>query len=425
MTSDEKNTSRADAVIDSLLKLDELRGSGAVTEEEFLRLKAGLIGQSFSETGQGTQSFGGDISRRQNSAHSADDRNIRRYADTLFGSFVSELKTSDTKKSGIKKGNSYDFKMPSPKNYTGEISSQVSRVSVQSLLADIDFSLDNIPARPAPKKQSALAAVPEKRPPAPRCDEPVSEDLTAGIDFSLDDTFGNAPPVTADMTADIDFSLDGLTPIIQPPNQNKAPAPVIGNAPPANYIDRLTEKFMPMHELYEKRNEALMNAERLEKLSLIPIFAVGVAAAVFFFIVLEMLAGLPGTVENFLLLLCFWGGVAPACIIIPNSLKCSRETKKAAKADSELREYYESSGYTDIPYELTDPYILEYLAETAEGNGINGIRKAAAMLGALNAESLEKIKKQADTSADDETAARSASVYVLGKRMTSERIVYK
>ena len=76
------------------------------------------------------------------------------------------------------------------------------------------------------------------------------------------------------------------------------------------------------------------------------------------------------------------------------------------------------SGYTKVPFEYTNPYVLAELQELIYG-GAEDIKTAVAALDIeLSSEdNLAAEKKQADFADNDELAARSAALYVVGKKL--------
>ncbi|MCR5167169.1 MAG: hypothetical protein K6C13_08130 [Oscillospiraceae bacterium] len=250
-------------------------------------------------------------------------------------------------------------------------------------------------------------------------DEEAPPDLTKDIDFSLDkDTEDtgktdetdeinetNTPP---DLTKDIDFSLDTPAEPLIPDNRKEDAE--------KSFFSHALAVFSPMRSAYAERDNALMNAEARGSLLTLPLFIAGAAAAYFFYYVLTYFEVVPKGASAILILLCICAGVLPACIVIPNAVKCESERRKAAAVDEKLREFYEKADISSLPYDFTSPLVIEHLAELIRSGEADSANGAIAAFGEeCTKEFLAAERKTADFSPSDELSARSAALYVAGK----------
>lgn len=281
---------------------------------------------------------------------------------------------------------------------------------ISGFAADM-FRMDDITAKAAPDRENG-------------------DDILAGIDFSLDKPDDKPAENTIsneDILSGIDFSLDnGSEPIIP----EKKPAEIgrsynktaaLNIKTPSQRLKEISRCFSAVKEKYTERDCALMDTESLESLSTVPLFLMGAAAAFFFYYVLKTFAEIDAGMKEILILICLCAGVLPACVIIPNTVKINRRHKCAEEADGELKEFYLRSGCTDIPYEYSSPYVIDELKSIIDDGRADSISDAARQLSAelSEEENLMAEKKQADFSDNDELAARSAALYVLGKKLTA------
>ena len=282
---------------------------------------------------------------------------------------------------------------------------------ISGFAADM-FRMDDITAKEAPDREN-------------NCD-----DILAGIDFSLDKPDDKPAENTIsneDILSGIDFSLDnGPEPVIPEKkpaeigrSYNKAAVPNVKT--PSQRLKEISRCFSAVKEKYTERDCALMDTESLESLSTVPLFLMGAAAAFFFYYVLKTFAEIDAGMKEILILICLCAGVLPACVIIPNTVKINRRHRCAEEADGELKEFYLRSGCTDIPYEYSSPYVIDELKSIIDDGRADSISDAARQLSAelSEEENLMAEKKQADFSDNDELAARSAALYVLGKKLTA------
>lgn len=227
--------------------------------------------------------------------------------------------------------------------------------------------------------------------------------VTGDFDFSLDK---DEPVITENAAAGIDFNLHSEG-IIPESSKNAA----------EKRLSEIEKYCMKQLDAYTGRDCALMDSEALSSLSSLPLFLVGAAAAIFFFIILKSFADMTGTLSELLIILCICAGVAPACVIIPNTIKINNRNKAAKEYNDILTESYQSSGISDIPFEYTNPYILSELEDIIDSGRADSIPAAVDCLNneLLNSETLAAEKKRADFAENDELAARSAALYVLGK----------
>lgn len=281
---------------------------------------------------------------------------------------------------------------------------------ISGFAADM-FKMDDISAKAAPDRENG-------------------DDILAGIDFSLDKPDDKPAENTIsneDILSGIDFSLDnGSEPVIPEKkpaeigrSYNKTAAPNIKT--PSQRLKEISRCFSAVKEKYTERDCALMDTESLESLSTVPLFLMGAAAAFFFYYVLKTFAEIDAGMKEILILICLCAGVLPACVIIPNTVKINRRHRCAEEADGELKEFYLRSGCTDIPYEYSSPYVIDELKSIIDDGRADSISDAARQLSAelSEEENLMAEKKQADFSDNDELAARSAALYVLGKKLTA------
>lgn len=253
----------------------------------------------------------------------------------------------------------------------------------------------------------------------------ITEGMNSDIDFSLEE----APP---DLTKDIDFSLDDPGDADKTGESSPDPAKDTGFSPEKppeplipdtrrddaerSFFSRALAVFSPMRSAYAERDNALMNVESRSSLLTLPLFIAGAAAGYFFYHVFTYFEVIPKGTSAMLILLCICAGVLPACIVIPNALKCESERRKAAAADEKLRSHYESSGITELPYDFTAPYVIEHLAELIRSGDAVSVEGAIAAFGEeCTKEFLAAERKTADLSPSDELSARSAALYVAGK----------
>lgn len=286
---------------------------------------------------------------------------------------------------------------------------------ISGFAADM-FRMDDITAKAAPDRESN------------------GDDILAGIDFSLDkpdDEPAENTPSSEDNISDgdilsgIDFSLDSEPEPVIPEKKpaeigrsyNKSAAPNVKT--PSQRLKEIGRCFSAVKEKYTERDCALMDTESLESLSAVPLFLMGAAAAFFFYYVLKTFAEIDAGMKEILILICLCAGVLPACVIIPNTVKINRRHRCAEEADGELKEFYLRSGCTDIPYEYSSPYVIDELKSIIDDGRADSISDAARQLSAelSEEENLKAEKKQADFSDNDELAARSAALYVLGKKL--------
>lgn len=282
---------------------------------------------------------------------------------------------------------------------------------ISGFAADM-FRMDDITAKAAPDRENN------------------GDDILAGIDFSLDKPDDKPAENTIsneDILSGIDFSLDnGPEPVIPEKkpaeigrSYNKSAAPNVKT--PSQRLKEISRCFSAVKEKYTERDCALMDTESLESLSTVPLFLMGAAAAFFFYYVLKTFAEIDAGMKEILILICLCAGVLPACVIIPNTVKINRRHRCAEEADGELKEFYLRSGCTDIPYEYSSPYVIDELKSIIDDGRADSISDAARQLSAelSREENLMAEKKQADFSDNDELAARSAALYVLGKKLTA------
>lgn len=235
----------------------------------------------------------------------------------------------------------------------------------------------------------------------------VTSNLTDGIDFDLDLTDDDSS-----LYIGIDFSIDRSV------DKKRIPDPEALAKDPAFIISE-TKRVCSAHgDKYDSRDSALMDAEAMEGLCLAPLFLMGAAAAVFFYIVLTEFEMITGGIGAFLINLCVCMGIMPAAVIIPNTVKINKCSRIARELNEELAEDYLRSGYTKVPFEYTNPYVLAELQEIIDG-GAEDIKTAVAALDIelSSDDSLAAEKKQADFADNDELAARSAALYVVGKKL--------
>lgn len=314
-----KNTlETAESKISSLSRLNDLKKDGAVSDEEFERLKAELLGSPTEEQNTPVPDLDG-------------------FSKSLFN-------MESVPEPIINEDNTYSE--PSPEE------------GLTDVVGDMDFSLDK--------------------------DAPVTENSAAGIDLDL-----HSEAVITD----------------------KRPTGA------ARRLDEMERLFSSHLSDYTDRDCALMDCEALSSLSSLPLFIVGAAAAVFFYIILKSFADMTGTLSEFLIIFCICAGVAPACVIIPNTVKLARRNKAARQSNSILTENFIRSGITDIPFEYTNPYVLSELEDIIGSGRADSITAAVDCLNAelSDSENLAAEKKRADFAENDELAARSAALYVLGK----------
>lgn len=246
-------------------------------------------------------------------------------------------------------------------------------------------------------------------PSVPAAEEGLT-DVVNGMDISLDN---EDRPITENVTDGINFDLhsEGIIPdkTSQPKNAAKR-------------LEEIERLFMGHLGDYTARDCALMDCKTLSSLSSIPLFLVGAAAAVFFFYIMKSFADMAGTLAEFLIILCICAGIAPACVIIPNTIKLSRRSKAAKEANSILTENFMRSGVTDIPFEYTSPYVLSALEDIIDSGKADSIPDAVDCLNSelSDSEELAAEKKRADFAENDELAARSAALYVLGKGLLND-----
>ena len=259
----------------------------------------------------------------------------------------------------------------------------------------------------------------------------ITEGMNSGIDFSLEE----APP---DLTKDIDFSLDTDDTDTQdtkdtqetqaPPDLTKdidfsldtPPEPLIPDTrkedADKSFFSHALAVFSPMRSAYAERDNALMNAESRGSLLTFPLFLAGFAAAYFFYYVFTYFDVVPKGPSAILILLCICCGVLPACVVIPNAVKCESERRKAAAVDEKLREFYDKAGIPSLPYDFTAPLVIEHLAELIRSGDADSADGAIAAFGEeCTKEFLAAERKTADFSPSDELSARSAALYVAGK----------
>ncbi|MGN0695414.1 MAG: SHOCT domain-containing protein [Oscillospiraceae bacterium] len=262
--------------------------------------------------------------------------------------------------------------------------------------ADSLFTMDSEPMPVIPEKNASP-------------DEPADisgpglTNVTGDFDFSLD---RDEPVITENAADGINFSLEPEAVI---PENSKSSA--------EKRLSEIERYCMKQLEAYTGRDCALMDSEALSSLSSLPLFLVGVAAAIFFFIILKSFADMTGTLSELLIILCICAGVAPACVIIPNTVKISRRSKAAKEYNDILTESYLNSGINDIPFEYTNPYIIAELEDIIDSGRADSIPAAVDCLNSelSDGETLAAQKKRADFAENDELAARSAALYVLGK----------
>ncbi|MGN0691113.1 MAG: SHOCT domain-containing protein [Oscillospiraceae bacterium] len=262
--------------------------------------------------------------------------------------------------------------------------------------ADSLFTMDNEPAPVIPEKDIS----PEE--PADMNDVGLTN-VTGDFDFSLDK---DEPVITENAAEGIALSLD--TEAVIPENTKNAAE---------KRLSEIEKYCMKQLDAYTSRDCALMDSEALSSLSSLPLFLVGAAAAIFFFIILKSFADMTGTLSELLIILCICAGVAPACVIIPNTIKINNRNKAAKEYNDILTESYQSSGIRDIPFEYTNPYILSELEDIIGSGRADSIPAAVDCLNneLSDSETLAAEKKRADFAENDELAARSAALYVLGK----------
>lgn len=241
----------------------------------------------------------------------------------------------------------------------------------------------------------------------PPKDNEVTSSLTDGIDFDLDLSDDDSS-----LYIGIDFSLD------RSDGREKKSDPAVLAKDPAFILSETKRVCSAFGDKYDSRDCALMDAEAMEGLCLAPLFLMGAAAAVFFYIVLTEFEMITGGIAEFLIILCVCMGILPAAVIIPNTVKINKCSRIAKELNEELSEDYMRSGYTKVPFEYTNPYVLAELQELIDG-GAEDIKTAVAALDIeLSSEdNLAAEKKQADFADNDELAARSAALYVVGKKL--------
>ncbi|MGN1415764.1 MAG: SHOCT domain-containing protein [Oscillospiraceae bacterium] len=263
--------------------------------------------------------------------------------------------------------------------------------------ADSLFTMDSEPLPIIPEK----AETAEK--PKDMSDTGLTN-VTADFDFSLD---RDEPVITENAAAGIDFDLHSDEAVIPEGSKNAA----------EKRLSEIEKYCMGQLDAYTSRDCALMDSEALSSLSSLPLFLVGAAAAIFFFIILKSFADMTGTLSELLIIFCICAGVAPACVIIPNTIKLNKRNKAAKEYNDILTESYRSSGINDIPFEYTNPYILSELEDIIGSGRADTIPAAVDCLNneLSDSENLAAEKKRADFAENDELAAKSAALYVLGK----------
>ena len=227
--------------------------------------------------------------------------------------------------------------------------------------------------------------------------------VTGDLDFSPD----KDELITENAAAGINFDLHSDDAVLPDRSENSAEKRL-------SEIERYCTKQL---DAYTRRDCALMDSEALSSLSSLPLFLVGAAAAIFFFFILKSFADMTGTLSELLIIFCICAGVAPACVIIPNTIKINKRNKTAKEYNDILTESYLRSGINDIPFEYTNPYIIAALEDIIDSGRAHSIPEAVDCLnGELSdSDNLAAEKKRADLAENDELAARSAALYVLGK----------
>ncbi|MCI5752274.1 MAG: SHOCT domain-containing protein [Oscillospiraceae bacterium] len=228
--------------------------------------------------------------------------------------------------------------------------------------------------------------------------------VTGDFDFSLDK---GEPIITENAASGIDFDIHSDDAVIPDKSENSA----------EKRLSEIERYCMKQIDSYTRRDCALMDSEALSSLSSLPLFLVGAAAAIFFFFILKSFADMTGTLSELLIIFCICAGVAPACVIIPNTIKINKRNKTAKEYNDILTESYLRSGMTDIPFEYTNPYIIAELEDIIGSGRAHSITEAVDCLNdeLSDSENLAAEKKRADLAENDELAARSAALYVLGK----------
>lgn len=239
---------------------------------------------------------------------------------------------------------------------------------------------------------------------------PVSEDLKEYADdlFRLDET---AEPKNEKPDLDgIDFNIDHNDVISFEKKSS------------SNGISDIRRYFSRMKKAYIARDCAIMDAEAISSLAVLPVFIIGIAAAFFFYYLLIIYGEAELGTKELIIFLLICGGVFPACVIIPNTVKAAGKSRTAQEADEALRKYYIKSGYTHIPYEYTNPHILSRLEEIIEDGKADSIDYAIKLLSAAisDDEVLAEEKRLADLSDSDEAAERAAALYVVGKGLINK-----
>lgn len=235
---------------------------------------------------------------------------------------------------------------------------------------------------------------------------PMQNDIYEGIDFSLNKD--DKPYIDTSLKKDaniyegIDFSLDKT--------ENSK----------ADETKKAEKYFSKKSSLYNTRNNLLMDIEQLSRLLPAPIFIMGLCAAVLIYYVLIIFAQTGESMQHLLLLICIFAGVVPSFIIIPNSVKISRKSKKEKEINNELYEYYISSPYKNlVSFKGSDPYIFSEISDISD---CEDLFQAEKKLYALSSDkkTLALNKQNADCSDNDELADYSAALYVFGSDLVHE-----
>lgn len=240
--------------------------------------------------------------------------------------------------------------------------------------------------------------------------ESVSEELEEYAEnlFKLDET---EKPQNDKIDLDgIDFNID------------KDDVISFERAPLKSGISDVRKYFSRMKKAYITRDSAIMDAEAISSLAVFPVFIIGIAAAFFFYYLLVIYGEAQFGTKELILFLLICGGVFPACVIIPNTVRAAAKSRTACEADAALRKYYKDSDYTYIPYEYTNPYILTKLEELIEEGKADSLEYAVQLLSAAisDEEVLAEEKKIADFSVGDEVAESAAALYVVGKGLIND-----
>lgn len=255
------------------------------------------------------------------------------------------------------------------------------------------------------------------------------QEIYDGIDFSLDKPDNDNTLTQNEIYDGIDFSLDKKEEEEKVSNKGSDIYEGIDFSL-ANTEEKISEKeseakkalkyFEEKLPLYTKRDNLLMDIEQLSRLLPLPIFIMGICAAIIFYYVLIIFAEESASLSRLFIFICIFAGVFPSFIIIPNAVKISSKSKQEKEINDELYDYYNASPYKNtVSFKGSDPYIFSELTEITDSKDLFEAEKKL-YNEAKNESSLSLNKQKADSSDNEELAAYSAALYVFGSDLIHE-----